>query len=943
MEPKTATPAEKEITKLKNWKWTVLGAAGAIIVIIGALAIWNFYLRSPSIEPASVERMAYPLPDKPSIAVLPFNNMSGDPEQDYIGDGLSENIISALSVSSELFVIARNSTFTYKGKPVKVQQVAEDLGVQYVLEGSIQKSGNKLRVTAQFIDALSGHHLWSEVYDREMKNLFELQDEITKKIMVSLQVKLSGSVEDFRLVSKSTDNLEAWKHFNKGGQLFNKRNPGDNAKAREHFEAALDLDPEYLAAMGMVAGTHLVDCIYGWSESPLTSMKLAIELAQKTVELDEQDPVAHAVLGIVFLHQRQHEKAITEGKRAITLNPNYAHGHFILAMIMRYSGRFEEAITLAKKVYRLAPNIVINGRLETLGASYIFLRNYEEALEVCKQMEESAEKALISSWIYQELGKEEQARAYMAKALEMSPDLSLESIQVSSPYKNPAHLQRELDAYRKAGMPEKAPGTVQEKPSIAVLPFDDLSPEKDQEYFVLGLSEEILNSLAQIPDLSVIAKTSSFSFRGKDKTIQEIADVLDVDHILEGSVRKAGNALRITAQLIEAGDGSHLWSKTYDKEFRFEDVFSVQEDIATRVADGLKLTLGIDRSLKQLGGTHNAKAYELYLVAKGQLSDIFSQVQTEEEASVKTIRAQESLDAAIALDPEFALAWAYKALTYWHHLAFTEGYSLDQDQDPCLKAALRAIEMAPNLAEAHYSLGLSRFLRKEYIEAELAYRKAMELVYDPMSAYQFGFPVYYFAVGKFKEANEIIEAARQIDPLNHTIHGLSVLASIHVGDVQRAEEKYQLGKEEFGDQWLFGDDIITITRLGAGSVVSPDEIVASRPIYDTVKELLDSPEEGLEELHRIYSSDHLISIYPIHISVLAAYFGDQEFALEAMKEGINRNSADLCFIWGSVFHDVRQLPGFKEFIREIGLVDYWKEYGWSDLCRPVGENDFECD
>jgi adenylate cyclase len=595
--PKVATPKEgdEKKAKLKNWQGIALGALGGIIVIIGVLTIWGFYSSGPSIEPASVEKMAYPLPDKPSIAVLSFTNMSGDPEQEYIGDGLAENIISALSVSSQIFVIARNTTFTYKGKSVDIKKVAEDLGVQYVLEGSFMKSGDQLRVTAQLIDALTGHHLWSEVYDREMKGLFELLDEITKKIMVSIQVKLTYFGEDTQVYAKSTDNLEAWKHYIKGSELVENLNAKDNLKAREHFETALGLDPAFVAALSKLAETHAHDFILEWDNSSSTSMNRAFELAQKAVELDEQDPSAHAVLALILIRNRQHEKAITEGEQAIILNPNYAYGHVILANIMLFSGRFEEAITLCKKAFRLNPN-PSTFLLYTLAGSYAFLQRFEEALETIRRWEEyslpgSRNEAMSKayfSWIYQELGREEEAHAYIAEALKIKPDYSLENF-LTDPYKDPAHLQRILDALREAGMPEKPPGAVQEKPSIAVLPFDDLSPQKDQEYFVDGLSEEILNSLCQIPDLTVIARTSSFSFKGTNKTIQEIAHELGVNHILEGSVRKAGNDLRITAQLVKGVDGSHLWSEIYDRELK--DIFGIQEDIANNVADKLKLTL----------------------------------------------------------------------------------------------------------------------------------------------------------------------------------------------------------------------------------------------------------------------------------------------------------------------------------------------------------------
>jgi adenylate cyclase len=412
------------------------------------------------------ENPPLPLPDKPSIAVLPFTNMSGDPEQDYIGDGLSENIISALSISSKLFVIARNSTFTYKGKPVKVQHVARDLGVQYVLEGSVQKSGERLRVTAQLIDAIKGHHLWSAKYDRKMEDLFGLQDEITKKIVVELQVELTEG-EFIRALAKSTDNLEAWILYIKGLELFWNFNEESNAKAREHFEAATKLDPEFVTAFAMLSSTHRLDAVFGWSDSPIISLKRAFELLQIALKIDEQNAHVHALLGWVYLSQRQLEKAITEGTLAITLNPNFSVGHATLAATMFRSGRFDEAITLIKKAYRLDQKLPPLF-LSTLSSSYIFLGRYDEALEVINQMKEQARRGNLLGWIpplyysfvYQELGREEEARAYMAEALKSNPGLSLEWIKKVNFYKNPAHLQRQLDAYRKAGMPEKPPGAV---------------------------------------------------------------------------------------------------------------------------------------------------------------------------------------------------------------------------------------------------------------------------------------------------------------------------------------------------------------------------------------------------------------------------------------------------------------------------------------------------
>jgi adenylate cyclase len=412
------------------------------------------------------ERTTYPLADKPSIAVLAFWNMSGDPTQEYIGDGISENIIATLSKIGGMFVIASNSTFTYKGKPIKVQQVAEELGVQYVLEGSVQKSGDRLRVTAQLIDALTGHHLWSEKYDRKMEDLFDLQDEITKKIVVSLQVELTRG-EEALVDAKDTDNLEAWGKVTKGYNYFIKATKEDNERARQLFEEAVKLDPKYATAWAMMGWSYGLDLWLGWSESPPDSLKLAREAGQKALAIDDQHPYVFAMQGIIHLVQRQYDQAIDKLRKSVSIDPNYFGGHLNLAITTFYVGRFEEALELIKKAMRLSPcyGAVV---LRLLGHIYFFLDRYEEAITTFTQLDERARKGeyqtyfapLYLALVYEELGREEEARAYITEALKCNRNLSLELIVQMNPFKNPAHLQRELDNLRKAGLPEKPPKAV---------------------------------------------------------------------------------------------------------------------------------------------------------------------------------------------------------------------------------------------------------------------------------------------------------------------------------------------------------------------------------------------------------------------------------------------------------------------------------------------------
>ena len=464
MEPRVtvAGEPEKNIRPPMN-KLPILIGISAVVVLAIVVGIWQLYSRRPTIEPASVEKMAFPLPEKPSIAVLSFNNLSGDPTQDYIADGISENIISALSKISDMFVIDSSSTFTYKSKPVKVQQVSEELGVRYVLEGSAQKIGNRIRINAQLIDATTGHHLWSEKYDRDMEDLFALQDDITHKIIVELQVKLTEG-EQARVSQKSTNNLEAWSYAVRGLKLFERVSQENNAKAMEFFERAVELDPNYVWAWVRLAWTHVVACKPGWSPSPPSEhWKKVVEISEQVLVLDESDSDVHALLGLVYRNQRQYELAITEGEKSLILGPTNAQAHVLHSVSMNMVGRFDDAIRLVKKAMRLHPYYPAY-YLQWLGGAYRMTGRYEEALTVYNQLLDRSRKGefpiyaahLYLADTYAAFGKEEEARNHAEEVLRINPGFSLKEInQISAfRYKDPAHLERRLNALRKAGIPE---------------------------------------------------------------------------------------------------------------------------------------------------------------------------------------------------------------------------------------------------------------------------------------------------------------------------------------------------------------------------------------------------------------------------------------------------------------------------------------------------------
>jgi adenylate cyclase len=456
MEPRVLPVEEKKkARKVTFWhrKPVLAGAVVVLIVLIGT-AVWNFYLRAPKLERASKEKMAFPLPDKPSIAVLPFANMSEDPKQEYFSDGLSEEIITALSKVPKLFVIARNSTFSYKGKSVKVNQVAEELGVRYVLEGSVRKEGDRVRITAQLIDALSGHHLWAERYDRELKDIFALQDEITMKIMIAMQVKLTEG-EQARLYGKGTKKLEAYLKILQGRQYLESLNRANLALAQQVLGEAIALDPGYAEAYTHLAATHFLAASFVDSKSPGKSLANARELAKKAVLLDDSDANPHSILGLVLAAGGEHEQGVAEGERAVTLNPNSADAYARLGVALSFSQRWKEAIASFQQAIRLNP-IPPVFYLFSMGLAYSNAERDEEAIAVGKKgVEREPDNLLAWSFLaatYASAGRAEEAQSAVKEILRINPQSCIGDM-----YRRYFKRPGLLEALRKAGLPDCPP------------------------------------------------------------------------------------------------------------------------------------------------------------------------------------------------------------------------------------------------------------------------------------------------------------------------------------------------------------------------------------------------------------------------------------------------------------------------------------------------------
>jgi adenylate cyclase len=439
------------------------GIAGALLIIAGAAA-WQFLLRpvpppppvaSKPVEKADPQKMAFPLPDKPSIAVLPFTNMSDDREQEYFADGLAEEIINALSKVDQLFVIARNSTFNYKGKPVKVQQVAEDLGVRYVLEGSVRKAGEKVRITAQLVDALNGHHIFSESYDRDFKDILSVQDEITMNVLSALQFAITKG-EFARIMPKGTKNLKAYLKGMQAQQIAQQYNKESIVQARRYAEEAISLDPEYSTGYFALGVVTLHEVLVGANKLPRAeALKEALELAEKAVALDRSSNNL-AFLGLVYTFLNNPIKALEAGEQAIAISPNNAMAYDCMGAAMMAHERFQDAIPNFQKALRLSPIPHNAAVLLRLGACQRFVGQNEESVITFQRALQLWPDNLIGhaylTAAYSAVGLDADARGQAAEVRKIDPNFTAEGLIKRFTIKNKPFLENMVVDLRKAGL-----------------------------------------------------------------------------------------------------------------------------------------------------------------------------------------------------------------------------------------------------------------------------------------------------------------------------------------------------------------------------------------------------------------------------------------------------------------------------------------------------------
>lgn len=693
-------------------------AATLAVALIAGGGLWWWQPWVERVEPTRQDRIAIPLPDKPSIAILSFENLSGDPQQDYFADGFTEDLITNVAQSKDLFVIARNSTFTYKGKAVKVRQVAEELGVRYVLEGSVRRIGENMRITAQLIDAAGGTHVWAKRYDKPVAELFGVQDEVSREIAGTLLTNIKKA-DLAKASQKRPTDLTAYDYVLRARARWGVPGKAAKLEARALAEKAIAIDSNYAAAYAVLGDTFNSAYITQW-EGP-EALDHAYEAARKAVELDPQLSSAHELLGRVFLRRGQHDDAVTAIERSVTLNPNEARHYASLADTLTFANRAEEAVELIERANRLDPFYPPRQNMY-LGRAYYFSRQYDKAVTELKTCAARAPKwrpcYMYLAPAYAELGQLADAKQSVETLLKIAPKFSIStSVQKHLPFV-PSAMQFYIGGLRKAGVPERPPLNLPDKPSIAVLPFTNMSDDKQQEYFSAGITEDITTDLSKVAGLFITPSSTTRRYKGKDNDPRAVAGELGVRHILEGGVRRAGNKLRITAKLIDAATGVQVWAERYDRDLK--DVFAIQDDIADRVVAALSKRLK-EGSLNRVARSYTPKleAYDFYI--QGRAKRI--------PPTLANLAAALNLfEKAIEIDPDFA--GGYAGAAYVHVLKYGNpgmpGASPSNDLETALRLAEKATKLDPTFGPGWGSLSEAYTRKGRYDDALQAIEKAME-------------------------------------------------------------------------------------------------------------------------------------------------------------------------------------------------------------------------
>jgi adenylate cyclase len=687
-----------------------------------------FALGDRAAPPTSAPVLA--LPDKPSIAVLPFQNMSGDPEQEYFTDGIVEDIITELSRFRELFVIARNSSFTYKGKAVDIRQVGRELGVRYVLEGSSRKAGDRVRVTAQLIDCESGSHLWAERYDRNLADVFAVQEEITRGIVAQIAPAIEASAHArtrrARPESLSAHEL-AIRAWVEADAAYAAADPALRDRTMALAQQALALDPDCVLAWVVLGFLAWQADFYSDRERSEEMCRPGFDAVRRAIELDRNEHRAFVMRGLLHVELRRHHDALADLRHACELNPNDARTLQALAFAELMNGEAMAAKNHGLESLRLNPRDPTRYNTTSfLANACFFAGEYAEGL---KWIEESKRERpgfppTIMTAIKLHVGLGQLDRARAEAALVRSPAVEARLLRGGSLVRRPEDRERDIRFQRIGFGLDPPPAAASEpalplpdKPSIAVLPFLCPGGTAEQEAFADGITESLITDLSRQNTFTVVARTTSFALKGKATDVREIARTLGVRYVLEGSIQPGRGRLRINVQLISALDGIHLWADRFDKQLG--DLLDLQDEIAERTSRAVNVQVR-DAEIRRAteGARESRDPATLILLGRRIFTQGFCRANALQAAAVYAD--------AVRIDERNASAHAALSIakTCIHMSRFTD--TPEADLAEAVRHCDRARSLDPSLAYVQVAAAWILVATRKYAAALAAFEKVAQ-------------------------------------------------------------------------------------------------------------------------------------------------------------------------------------------------------------------------
>jgi adenylate cyclase len=759
--PKSAAPNKRPMPAL----W--LAGLGVLTIALAMGAWYLFVANRPASNPPAPIASNTAAPAEAahlSIVVLPFKDLSGDPAQDYFADGITDNLTTDLSRIRGSFVIASTTAFTYKGKTVDAKEIARELGVRYVLEGSVQRDLNRVRVNAQLIDAETGAHLWAERFEEEVADLFKLQDQVVARLANTLGYQLVKAEADKGARSKNPDVVDLTM---RGNALFQLQplTKDNNDAARTSFEQALKIDPNDVAALTGDAVAHLHEKQYGWSRPEADYDAKILGQAQRVIALAPNSELPYYVKSYYLFILRRENEALGTADAGLAINPNSALLYGVRALAQNSLGKFEQAKSDIMSAMRLSPHDPFMLYWPVfLGDAELGLGHFDAAVDAYHRSIDLGNRTFVPyvdlAAAYALQGKMEDAKTALAEARRLYPELTVKWLRSVAP-----NIPNLFEGVRKAGLPEDAAREPAHL-SIVVLPFTNLSGDASQDFFADGITENLTTDLSRIRDSFVIARNTAFTFKGKSIDAKEIGKQLGVRYVLEGSVQRDQNRVRVNAQLVDAESGAHLWADRFEEDVG--DLFKLQDQVVARLANSLGYEL-VKAEAERSPRSNNPDAIELAMRGWAVLWQGMQQRSKSNFNARENINAERTLfEQALEIDPNNADALAGDALSYQaeyqYGLTTTE---IDYDAK-ILGQADHAIALAPENMRAYFvkSVYLSSSHRVEESLGVADAGLAINPNYAPLYAARGNAET---SLGRFEQAKFDLQQAIRLSPRDPAI------------------------------------------------------------------------------------------------------------------------------------------------------------------------------